>query len=176
MLKKLHHVAYRCTDARETVRFYTEMLKLKFSHALSNDRVPSTRLWSPHLHIFFEMEDKSCIAFFELPCSPASQKDANTPDWVQHLALEVADEATLLAARKRLEDAGVEVVGVTDHGFCESIYFFDPSGHRLELTVNRTTDDDAIRFANCAGGVLQEWELRKSRGELQAEPDALLGA
>ncbi len=170
MLKKLHHVAYRCTDARETVRFYTELLGLKFSHALSNDRVPSTHLWSPHLHIFFEMEDKSCIAFFELPCSPPSMKDPNTPDWVQHLALEVADEATLLAAKKRLEDAGVKVVGVTNHGFCESIYFFDPTGHRLELTVNRSSVADANRYAKEAQSVLQRWDGRKLRGELQAEP------
>lgn len=170
MLKKLHHVAYRCTDARETVNFYTRLLGLKFSHALSNDRVPSTRLWSPHLHIFFEMEDGSSIAFFELACSPPAIRDANTPDWVQHLALEVADEATLLTARKRLEEAGIEVVGITNHGFCESIYFFDPSGHRMELTVNRTTAIDAARFEKGAANVLDLWEGRKRKGELKAEP------
>ena len=40
----------------------------------------------------------------------------------------------------RLEAAGIDVVGVTDHGLFHSIYFFDPNGHRLELTYN---DDDA---------------------------------
>src|SRR5258708_2430444 len=119
MLKKLHHVAYRCADAQKTVDFYTRMLGLKFAHALSNDRVPSTQAWSPHLHIFFEMEDGSYIAFFEVPCSPAAQKDPNTPDWVQHLALEVESEQILLDTKKKLEAAGVKVVGVTDHEFCE---------------------------------------------------------
>jgi catechol 2,3-dioxygenase-like lactoylglutathione lyase family enzyme len=170
MLKKLHHVAYRCADARATVEFYTKLLGLRFTHALSNDRVPSTQLWSPHLHIFFQMEDESCIAFFEVPCSAPAQKDPNTPDWVQHLALEVADEATLLAARKRLEDAGVEVVGVTDHGFCESIYFFDPSGHRLELTIRTDTPTQNREHAEGARAGLANWEGRKQRGELRADP------
>jgi glyoxylase I family protein len=170
MLKKLHHVAYRCADAQATVDFYTKLLNLKFSHALSNDRVPSTQEWSPHLHIFFEMEDKSSIAFFEVPCSPPAKKDSNTPDWVQHLALEVADEATLLATKRRLEQAGVKVVGVTDHGFCESIYFFDPSGHRLELTVRTDEDLDPDELEKGAKNVLERWQQRKRSGELSAEP------
>jgi glyoxylase I family protein len=165
MLKKLHHVAYRCADAQKTVEFYTKLLDLKFSHALSNDRVPSTKEWSPHLHIFFEMEDQSCIAFFEVPCSPAAQKDLNTPDWVQHLALEVRDEETLLKAKKKLEDAGIQVVGVTNHGFCESIYFFDPSGHRLELTVRTDDHLDANETAKEATELLQRWQERKTNGE-----------
>ena len=168
MLKKLHHVAYRCRDAEETVDFYTRLLGLKFAHALSNDRVPSTREWSPHLHIFFEMADGSYIAFFEVPCSPPAQPDPNTPAWVQHLALEVADEKTLLEAKARLEAGGVEVIGVVDHGFCGSIYFFDPSGHRLELSIR--TDSEAARdeFADNADAVLRRWLERRANGELRA--------
>lgn len=172
MLKKLHHVAYRCVDAQKTVDFYTNMLGLKFAHALSNDRVPSTQAWSPHLHIFFEMEDGSYIAFFEVPCSPPAQKDPNTPDWVQHLALEVESEKILLDTKRKLEAAGVKVVGVTDHGFCESIYFFDPSGHRLEMTIRTDTEKERQQFASAADSVLKEWQRRKVSGELQAAPAA----
>jgi len=75
MLQKLHHVAYRCKDAAETVEFYTNALGLKFSHAIAQDRVPSTQAWNPHLHVFFEMADASSIAFFELPELPAMQPD-----------------------------------------------------------------------------------------------------
>ena len=162
--QKLHHVAYRCRDAAETVRFYTELLGLRFSHALSNDRVPSTGLFSPHLHVFFEMQDGSSVAFFEVPLAPPAIRDTNTPDWVQHLALEVEDEATLLAAKARLEAAGIKVVGKTDHGFCQSIYFFDPNGHRLELTIRTEQGGDAERFAQEAPGVLARWEARRQAG------------
>ena len=92
MLKKLHHVAYRCKDAKQTVEFYTKMLDLKYNASVSNDRVPSTQEFYPHLHVFFEMEDGSYIAFFETPTAPdMAPRDKNTPEWVQHLALEVAD-------------------------------------------------------------------------------------
>ena len=31
MFQKLHHVAYRCRDAQETVDFYTKVLGLKYA-------------------------------------------------------------------------------------------------------------------------------------------------
>jgi glyoxylase I family protein len=99
MLEGLHHVAYRCLDAVETVDFYTNVIGLKFAHAISQDRVPSTQEFSPHLHIFFELGDGSYLAFFELAKAPR---------------------------KRRLTERGIEVVGPTDHGFCKSIYFFDP--------------------------------------------------
>ena len=89
LCKKLHHAAFRCRDAEETVRFYTEVLGLKFSHAMGEDHVPSSGLYSPHIHIFFEMEDGSSIAFFECPKDPGNMKDAESPDWIQHFAFEV---------------------------------------------------------------------------------------
>ena len=45
----------------------------------------------------------------------------------------------LLAAKKRLQDMGVEVLGPADHRICQSIYFHDPSGHRLELAFPTDT-------------------------------------
>jgi glyoxylase I family protein len=161
----LHHVAYRCTNAAETVEFYTKLLDMKLAHALFNDKVPSTGQWSPHLHVFFEMKDGSYVAFFEVPCEPPAIPDPNTPKWVQHLALEVDDEETLLKAKKKLEDGGVNVVGVTDHGFCHSIYFFDPSGHRLELTIRTDSDEEREKFAQEAPEVMKVWQKRHESGE-----------
>ena len=163
MLQKLHHVAYRCTSAVQTVDFYTRLLGLELVHALTNDYVPSVKQYSPHLHIFFAMEGGSYIAFFEVPIAAPAQKDPNTPAWVQHLALEVKDMDTLLAGKQRLEKAGVEVIGPTDHGFCKSIYFFDPSGHRLELTVRCEQPGELEKFKREAAGVVSAWQQRAAR-------------
>ncbi len=163
MLQRLHHVAYRCTNAAETVEFYTKVIGLPFAHAITNDYVPSIKEYSPHLHIFFEMADGSYIAFFEVPKSKPAQKDPNTPDWVQHLALEVKDEAALLEGKKRLEAHGISVVGPTDHGFCKSIYFFDPSGHRMEMTTRCEKPGELDQFRHEAYELLKEWEARRRK-------------
>ncbi len=166
MLQKLHHVAYRCDDAARTVAFYTDVLGLKFVHAIAQDRVPSTQAFTPHLHIFFELADGSYIAFFELPGSPPAMRDPNTPPWVQHLALEVADEAALIEGKRRLEAHGAEVRGPVDHGFCQSIYFFDPSGHRLEMTIRTERPGELEHFAREANETLEKWQARKAEGAL----------
>ena len=161
LCKKLHHAAFRCRDAAETVRFYTEVLGLRFSHAMGEDHVPSTGKYSPHVHIFFEMEDGSHIAFFECPRDEgeASGRDPATPGWIQHFAFEVESVEVLLQAKKDLEAKGLNVVGPTNHDdFIESIYFFDPSGHRLELTARTCHDPVRLKsFVDEAPQVLALW-------------------
>ena len=114
------------------------------------------------MHIFFAMGDGSCIAFFEVPASPPMQKDANTPDWVQHLALNVESMEELLERKKILEDAGVEVVGPTDHAFCHSIYFFDPNGHRMEFAWHCGDEAMMKRLSSTAPEMLEKWNRSKN--------------
>jgi len=161
-IEKMHHVAYRCGDAAETAAFYETLLGLKFTRAIVQDNVPSTGAYYPHIHLFFTLADGSSIAFFELLNEPPAQGDPNTPDWVQHIAMEVPDQAALNDARQRLEDAGVEVIGTTDHGFCKSIYFFDPSGHRLELTIRNDDPAEAEAAELMARDMLDEWTQLKA--------------
>ncbi len=48
----IHHVAYRCKDAKETVTFYTEMLNMDFVLAIAEDHVPSPHEPDPYMHLF----------------------------------------------------------------------------------------------------------------------------
>lgn len=161
LVKSLHHVAYRCQDAKETTDFYTKALGLKYSMAVSSDTVGSTGEYSPHFHLFFEMEDGSHVAFFEVPEAAPMGFDPNTPDWVQHLALRVGTMDELLAAKKRLEEMGVEVIGPTDHRICQSIYFRDPSGHRLELTYPTQSEEMTVALETAAEDMLEAWQKTK---------------
>ncbi len=157
----MHHVAYRCKDAKETVKFYEDLLDLEYSIGVAENLVPSTGEWSPHIHVFLKLKDGSFLAFFELSECPQMQLDQNTPDWVQHIAMAVPDEEQLVSYKNRLVAAGVDVVGPTDHKICKSIYFFDPSGHRMELTVDTMTPQLAQRFDEIAHPLLDEWARTK---------------
>src|SRR5690349_7755990 len=123
-IKGLHHFAWRCRDAEETRAFYEDLLGLPLVHVIRNERVPSTGEDNPHVHIFFQMGDGSYIAFFDLGDNVKAEPSPNTPAWVNHVAVQVPTVDELMAARARLQAAGIEVVGVTDHHIIQSIYFF----------------------------------------------------
>ena len=89
------------------------------------------------------------------------QADPNTPSWVNHIAFEVPSMDALLAGKRRLEDAGVDVLGPKDHSFCQSIYFFDPNGIRLEMTVRTEAPGELERMEQAADGALAAWNARK---------------
>ena len=133
-IKGIHHVAYRCRDAKRTVDFYTKAMGLKFTMAMSEHRVPTTGAECPYMHIFFQMGDGSHIAFFDLASAKPMELDPNTPPWVQHIAFEVEDATALEEAIQRLRRYGVEVIGPISHDIFQSAYCHDPDGHRLELT------------------------------------------
>lgn len=159
--QSVHHIAYRCKDSRQTVEFYEKALGLKYSFAVAEDHNPTTGELDPFMHIFFELPDGSYLAFFELPEAPEMGRDQNTPIWVQHLAMDVASLDDLHKAKDRLEAMGVEVVGPTDHKICHSIYFFDPSGHRLELAWRTMTPEMEARLRAASGPMLEEWDRTK---------------
>ena len=125
-IQQIHHVAYRCKDAKETVEFYNTVLNMDFILAIAEDKVPSTKEPDPYMHIFLDAGRDNVLAFFELPEQPEQGKDPNSPEWVQHIAFEVESFDALLEIKGNLEAAGIDVLGPTDHGIFDSIYFFDP--------------------------------------------------
>ena len=160
-LKRIHHVAYRCRDAKETVDFYRNVLGMEFRLAIAEDKVPSTGEPDPYMHVFLDAGGGNVLAFFELPNSPEMDRDRNTPEWVQHIAFEVDSPEALMRYKRRIEEAGIDVVGPTNHGIFDSIYFFDPNGHRMELAVNKGTADQLRRLKDVADEMLDEWSQTK---------------
>jgi len=161
LIQKIHHVAYRCKDAKETVEWYTKHLNMKFVLAIAENEVPSTKAPDPYMHIFLDAGNGNVLAFFELPTQKPMGRDENTPAWVQHLALKVDSMDTLLATKEKLIAAGIDVIGPTDHTIFKSIYFFDPNGHRLELAADTGTPEMYQKLDEVKWEMLEEWSRTK---------------
>ena len=163
MIKGLHHAAYRCRDSEETRKFYEDFLGLRLVGTLE---IRENKRPAPDaLHTFFQMDDGSCIAFFEAPQLPFEFKRQG--DFDLHIALEV-DEPTLLKMFAKGKESGIETRGVVDHGLVHSIYFRDPNGYVVELTAKMPGHDEGLNPAtNNAREILEKWQAEKRR---QPEP------
>lgn len=54
-----------------------------------------------------------------------------------HFGLKVGDsDDELRAALKRVQDAGVRIMGATDHHVTHSLYIMDPDGNEIELYID----------------------------------------
>jgi glyoxylase I family protein len=160
-VQKLNHFAWRCRDAEETRVFYEDLLGLPLAHVVVEDAVPSTGEACGFAHLFFRMADGSFIAFFDLGDGKGCTPDPQTPAWVNHFSMEVATEAELGDAKRRLEAAGVAVLGITDHDWLKSIYFFDPNGLRLEICYRAKGAEQMVRFERAARARLDDWTASK---------------
>jgi catechol 2,3-dioxygenase-like lactoylglutathione lyase family enzyme len=160
-IERIHHVAYRCLDAKTTVEWYGKHLGMDFLLAIAEDKVPSTKADDPYMHLFLDAGGGNVLAFFELPTAKPMGRDANTPEWVQHIAFKAGSVDELEAKKAELEAAGIEVIGVTDHTIFKSIYFFDPNGHRVELAADVGTPEMYNKLDACKWQMLEEWTQTK---------------
>lgn len=162
LIKKLFHFAYPCRDAEETRRFYEDVLGLPLVNCMRSDTVPSTGEHLAYAHLFFEMGDGSYVAFFDLGSNEMPVPSPNTPDWVEHLALEVDTVEDVVELKRRLEANGVETTDVVDHEFIKSVYFRDPNGLRLEITTRTEPEGYVEEAAASARAAIDEWTAAKT--------------
>lgn len=137
----VHHGAYITNDMDATVKFYTGILNMPLVVTLA---LPSPDPFGGEIqqwgdlggtrHYFFDCGGGDRIAFFSWNESFGSY---NPEQGVfHHLAFNVATEAELEAAKRKLEAHGIGVSKVIDHFFCKSIYFKDPNGIHLEFATS----------------------------------------
>jgi len=159
-IKGLHHNAYRCRDAEETRKFYEDFLGLPLAHTLEIRESMSGRK-TETLHTFYRLDDGSYLAFFEAPDMEFEFKRQH--DYDLHIALEV-DKAVLEKKFAEGKARGIETRGVSDHGFIHSIYFRDPNGYVIELTMKMPGHDKAMDPAsNGARAKLDRWQAAKKQ-------------
>ena len=143
---KLHHNAYVTTDMEAVRNFYEEIIgfPLVSTWAEQTDLFGKVRTY---MHCFFDIGDGSCLAFFQFadPEDHAEFGPELQPSGFRHLAMKV-DQETQDGIRDRLADAGIGEPDayILNHGYCYSLYVFDPSGLLIEFTV----DIDGIEDIN----------------------------
>jgi catechol 2,3-dioxygenase-like lactoylglutathione lyase family enzyme len=152
----LHHMAWRCSDSERTRAFYEDLLGLPLVDAIRIAQSKTGRA-TQVLHTFFSLGDGACLAFFEAPDQPFDIK--RQQDFDLHVALRVDAEA-LEPMKARALAHGVEVRGISDHGFIRSIYLRDPDGYVVELTAPVSNVASApIRLKR---QLLADWQKAKS--------------
>jgi len=135
-VKNLHHHAFRCRNAAETRAFYEGLLGFPLVAACIEPIDPLTNEPKPYLHLYFELGDGSALAFFDYPSHFNAGDFGEVDQFGHHIAMEVeGGDAVIDAYKRKLIDAGKEVLEI-DHGYCRSIYFYDPNGMRVELATN----------------------------------------
>jgi len=158
MIKKLHHNAYRCRDSEETRKFYEDFLGLRLAGTLEIKETKSGRA-TDTLHTFYELDDGSYLAFFEVPDAAFQFKPQH--DYDLHIALEV-EHGVLENKLSEGKARGIESRGISDHGFIHSIYFRDPNGYVIELTAKMPNHAQAMNPAtNGARAKLDKWQAAK---------------
>jgi len=158
MLKHVHHSAYRRRDAEQTRWFYEDVLGLPLTLAMVFDEEPGTGRKIDYMHLFFKMGDDNFIAFFDAPEGADEKLFRPRSAFDLHLAFEVDTREELKAWRRRINQAGRPCFGPIDHEFIHSIYFFDPNGIPLEITI-KDPDYEAVVAKDAANAhrVLKEW-------------------
>jgi catechol 2,3-dioxygenase len=126
-VKELGHLVLYVRDVRRSAAFYGEVLgwEAAFPATLG---VPAAAFSSGRTH-------------HELLLIEVGEDAAPLPRGrhlgLYHFGLKVGDtDEELRAALARLEEAGVPIVGTSDHTVTHSLYILDPDGNEIELYID----------------------------------------
>ena len=119
------------------MRFYRDILGLEVSHAVT------AKGWGPDdhpdfVHFFFDAGAGSNIAFFYYVGTEPRPELTGPRGYLgvaRHTAWAVRSEQELDTWKAHLRDQGVTVSESIEHETIRSIYFRDPNGYPLEITV-----------------------------------------
>lgn len=134
-IKELGHVVLYVTDATVMANFYRDTLGF---HEITRN---------PGMAIFSSGRTHHELLMIEIGGRPKPQH-APEPG-LYHIGFKIGDSTEdVKQALKELTQAGVTIIGTTDHGVTHSLYILDPDGNELELYADVSdawkTDPQAI--------------------------------
>jgi catechol 2,3-dioxygenase-like lactoylglutathione lyase family enzyme len=148
VLHGVHHTAFPTWKPKETVEFYRDTLGLPVLHAITakgwgRDEHPD------FLHFFFDAGNGAAIAFFYYIGTEPLEEPAGPRGYLgmaRHTSWRVETETELKEWRERLVAKGVTISEEIQHEVIKSLYFRDPNGYPLEisLTTRELGEADAM--------------------------------
>ena len=128
-MKAIHHLAFATNDMDETIRFWRDLLGLSLALTLEE---------GGHRQYFFALEEGQMISFFEWegvqrPAYKQPGKPVGGVFHFDHIALAAACREELFQLQNHLAETHSPVSEVIDHGFCLSVYSYDPNHIPIEI-------------------------------------------
>jgi catechol 2,3-dioxygenase-like lactoylglutathione lyase family enzyme len=143
----LHHLGLATHDMEATLDFYENTLGFttRVCDIIKPEGGGAIR------HAFLDAGNGELIAFMECndvpgiadDFDPGINRGLGIPGGIIHFAFEADSPAELQDKREYLQEKGVEVTDVVDHGCCQSIYFKDPNHLQLEYCCLTQTLEDS---------------------------------
>lgn len=120
----LGHVVFYVKDLERSLAFYRDLLGFKEVGRVLNGAAALTSGRTHHELLLIQVG--------EAPGPMTGHRRG-----LYHIGIKVGDNLDeLRAAKKELEQAGVEIGGMSDHTVSQSLYLRDPDGNEVELYVD----------------------------------------
>ncbi len=135
----LGHVVFYVKDLERSLAFYRDLLGFTEVGRVFNGAAAALTSGRTHHELLL-------IQVGEAPGPPQGRRLG-----LYHIGIKVGDSLDeLRSAKKELEQAGVDINGMSDHTVSQSLYLHDPDGNEVELYV----DADESTWKNNPAAVL----------------------
>lgn len=121
----LGHAVFYVQDLEWSLVFYRDLLGFKEIGRIFDGKAAALTSGRTHHELLL----------IEVGAAPSA-----LPGWrlgLYHIRIKIGDSLDELRAVKReLEEAGVSIIGMSDHSMSQSLYMADPDGNGVELYVD----------------------------------------
>jgi catechol 2,3-dioxygenase len=135
----LGHVVFYVKDLDRSLAFYRDLLGFREVGRIFGGKAAALTSGRTHHELLL-------IEVGDAPPPPSGRRRG-----LYHIGIKIGDSLDeLRAAKRELEQAGIEIEGMSDHTVSQSLYLHDPDGNEVELYV----DADESVWKNAPSAVL----------------------
>jgi len=120
-VRRLGHLVLRVRDLERSEQFYREVLGLEVVDRMGRQMS------------FLTAREDASHELALLALGPAAPGPDPHRVGLYHFAFQVDSIEELRAFHKQLQENGVQIVGIGDHGISLGVYFLDPDGNEIEV-------------------------------------------